>query len=244
MGMRAARLAVGTSVFAAFIAFGGAAAAAAESVQKQCGEEWAAAKKAGKVAPGQAWPGFLSECRKRHATDAAATPTTPAATPVKETKAEKAAEKKAEKAAAKADKAAPATTAAASDINETCKSEYSAGKAAGSVPKGTNYFKYLSECKKRHAGDTAAAPTAPAPAPKPTAAAPATPATPAATPKGTAAAPAKPVSPGREAFIERERTCGAKWKTIKGTSALPAGITTWPKYLSYCNARLKANQPI
>jgi len=74
------------------LALGGALAlasmsgASAQSVMKQCGDEWQAAKAAG-TTNGQTWNQFLKDCRARH--EAMATPTpapsatpTPAPTPV------------------------------------------------------------------------------------------------------------------------------------------------------------------
>jgi hypothetical protein len=31
---------------------------------------------------------------------------------------------------------------------------------------------------------------------------------------------------------------------VKGTAALPSGISTWPKYWSWCNSRLKSGAAI
>lgn len=39
--------------------------AAARERQKQCGVEWKQAKTAGKIAKGQTWPKYWSECNKR-----------------------------------------------------------------------------------------------------------------------------------------------------------------------------------
>ncbi len=59
-----------------------------------------------------------------------------------------------------------------------------------------------------------------------------------------AAAPAKPakvqkMSPGRAAAIERQKKCGAEWKSAKAAGKIEKA-KTWPKFWSACNKRLKA----
>jgi hypothetical protein len=173
MVMRISRMGVAVSLFAAsFFVVSLGAAHAEESIQKTCGDEWQAAKASGQVTPGTTWPKFLSDCRARHAGDAATTP------------------------------AKPVTTAA--------------------TP----------------------APAAAAPA-NPPATSPSTTTPPAsATQTATAMTPKSPTTGGREAMVARERQCGARWKQVKGTPALPPGITTWPKYWSWCNTRLKSGAAI
>ena len=56
------------------------APARAESVMKQCGEEWKAAK-ANNTTNGQSWRDFLKDCRARHASTAATAPAAPAPSP-------------------------------------------------------------------------------------------------------------------------------------------------------------------
>ena len=62
---------------AALIALGaalaGSSAANAESVMKQCGDQWQAAKAAG-TTNGETWPQFLSQCRAKLKSGTAATP--------------------------------------------------------------------------------------------------------------------------------------------------------------------------
>ncbi|MGA9599140.1 MAG: hypothetical protein WBS22_02550, partial [Methylocystis sp.] len=76
--------------------------------------------------------------------------------------------------------------------------------------------------------------------------APAAPAKPAVTPAAEAPAGAattktgKPVSPGTQAFIEREKQCGAEWRAKKAALLKANPKATWPAYLSECNKRLKA----
>jgi hypothetical protein len=149
-------------------------------------------------------------------------------------------------------------------VQKECGAEYQAAKAAGSLG-GQTWQQFLQACRARHgaapaaAAPAAAAPTpapapapvaapaAPAPAPAaPAAAAPAAPAKPAAAPAAEAPAGApttktgKPLSPGTQAFIEREKACGAEWRAKKAALLKANPRATWPAYLSECNKRLKA----
>ena len=63
-------------------------------------------------------------------------------------------------------------------------------------------------------------------------------ATTAATEKPAADKSKRPMSAGQKAFIERERKCSAEWKESKAAGKDKG--TTWPKFLSACNKRLKA----
>jgi hypothetical protein len=49
----------------------------------------------------------------------------------------------------------------------------------------------------------------------------------------------KPASAGQQAMHERQMKCGAEWKEAKAAGKVEKG-TTWPKYWSACNKRLKA----
>lgn len=140
----------------------------------------------------------------------------------------------------------------ASAGTDTCAAEWQAAKESGRVAPGEIWPTFLADCRARHAGELAAgtpattaftdepvvlaqATTKPAPAPAATAPA----------QQGTTTTPAAPpATGGRAAMVSREKQCGARWKQIKGTSALPAGVTTWPKYWSWCNKQLKAGHPI
>jgi hypothetical protein len=69
-------------------------------------------------------------------------------------------------------------------------------------------------------------------------------ATPAPAPAAApAAVPAKKdagkTSPAVSAMRERRKKCGAEWKEAKAAGKVEMG-TTWPKYWSACNKRLKA----
>lgn len=46
-------------------------------------------------------------------------------------------------------------------------------------------------------------------------------------------------SPAVAAMRERQKKCGAEWKEAKAAGKVEKG-TTWPKYWSACNKRLKA----
>ena len=55
----------------------------------------------------------------------------------------------------------------------------------------------------------------------------------------TTAKPKKPQSPAMQAMRERQKKCGAEWKEAKAAGKIEKG-TTWPKFWSACNKRLKA----
>ena len=49
----------------------------------------------------------------------------------------------------------------------------------------------------------------------------------------------RPASAAIQAMRERQKKCGAEWKTAKAAGKTEKGMT-WPKYWSACNKRLKA----
>jgi len=51
--------------------------------------------------------------------------------------------------------------------------------------------------------------------------------------------PKKEQSPGQVAAHERQKKCAAEWKEQKAAGKIEKG-TTWPKYWSDCNKRLRA----
>ena len=53
------------------------------------------------------------------------------------------------------------------------------------------------------------------------------------------AKPKREQSPGQIAARERQKKCAAEWKDEKAAGKVDK-ITTWPKYWSACNKRLKA----
>ncbi len=58
-------------------------------------------------------------------------------------------------------------------------------------------------------------------------------------PTATDAKPKKAPSAGQAAMRERQKKCGAEWKEAKAAGKIEKG-TTWPKYWSACNKRLKS----
>jgi hypothetical protein len=152
-----------------------------------------------------------------------------------------------------------AAPASAQSVMQQCGQQYQAAKAANTL-NGQTWNQFRTECAARLKAQPAVAPAAAAPtpatpaaasnplkpapaaavpaAPAPAAAAPAAPA--ATAPATTAEKPAKALSPGRAAFVARERQCGTEWKANKVTLKAQTPGLTWPKYLSQCNARLKA----
>lgn len=137
--------------------------------------------------------------------------------------------------------------AQAETVIQQCGQQYQAAKAAGTL-NGMTWNQFRSDCSAKLKAQPAAA-SAPAAA-TPAAAAPANPLNP--TPAAAPAAPAstttaagsgtKPaVSAGRAAFVVRERECGTEWRANKVSLLAQTPGLTWPKYLSQCNARLKAS---
>ena len=138
----------GGFVSAALIALGvalGGSTANAESVMKQCGDQWRAAKAAG-TTNGQTWPQFLSQCRAQLKTGAAAPSS----------------------AAAPASTAAPAPAAVGMvKTARECDAEYAANKAAIKAS-GQTKRAFVAACRAGNATipqGTAAAPEPAAPPP-------------------------------------------------------------------------------
>lgn len=143
--------------------------------------------------------------------------------------------------------------ARAETVMQQCGQQYQAAKTANTL-NGQTWNQFRTECAARLKASAAA----PTPAPTPVAAPAAnplkpTPAEPPAPPTPTPAAPApttaaaptvtstgKPMSAGRAAFVTRERQCGSEWKANKVSLKAQTPGLTWSKYLSQCNARLKA----
>ncbi len=133
-------------------------------------------------------------------------------------------------AAAPAAPAPAATETAAAGGNSTmatCSAQYKLDKAANKVPQGQTWPKYYSAC----AADLKAEDAATATAPEPTKAS-------AAAPLPTVDKNGKAFTPGQLAFYKRERQCGQLWQADKAAGKTSG--TTWPKYLSACNTKLKA----
>jgi hypothetical protein len=133
-------------LLAAAILAGMATAANAQSVMKQCGEQWQAAK-AGGTTNGETWPQFLKDCRARLASTTSASPQggfAPAAP-------------------------APAPPPAASVTGSVktasqCDAEYAANKAAIRAS-GQTKREFVAACRAGNEVIPQGAATAPAPAP-------------------------------------------------------------------------------
>ena len=134
---------------AALIALGvalGGSAANAESVMKQCGDQWQAAKAAG-TTNGETWPQFLSQCRAHLKTGAAApapaapAPAAPAPAPVQ-------------------------MPAATMKTASQCDGEYAANKAAIKAS-GQTKRAFVAACRAGTETIPQGAAAAPAPAPAP-----------------------------------------------------------------------------
>ena len=124
------------------LALASASAANAESVMKQCGEQWQAAKAAG-TTNGETWPQFLSQCRAQLKTGTAA-PAPAQAAP------------------------APSTAQApmAGKTTAQCDGEYAANKAAIKAS-GQTKRAFVAACRAGNETIPQGAAAAPAPAPMP-----------------------------------------------------------------------------
>ena len=164
------------------VLIGTATAAGAESVMKQCGEQWQTAKAAG-TTDGATWPQFLAQCRTRIGSGAAtAAPQPqpgslfpwqqPAAPP-------------------------PAPTASTSTGNQSvmkrCGAQWQAAKAAGTTG-GATWPQFLKACRTQLASTTSASPQGGF-APAPTMPAPATAPSPAPTQSGSLFPWQRPAAP-------------------------------------------------
>ena len=136
-------------------------------------------------------------------------------------------------------------SAHAETVMQQCGQQYQAAKAAGTL-NGMSWGQFRSDCSAKLKAQPASA-TAAEPAPAPAV----TPATTAANPLNPAPVPANPAATttsatpkattaGRTAFVARERECGGEWRANKASLIAQTPGLTWPKYLSQCNARLKA----
>jgi hypothetical protein len=152
--------------FAAAIAVlvGMAGAANAETVMKQCGDQWQAAKANG-TTNGETWPQFLSQCRAQ--LKGAGSAAAPAPAPQQQSG-----------SLFPWQNPAPAATAAPTSnqsVMAACGEQWKQAKAAGTTG-GATWPQFLKQCRTQMAGTggggTAAtqggfAPAAPAPAPAP-----------------------------------------------------------------------------
>jgi hypothetical protein len=141
-------------------------------------------------------------------------------------------------------------SAASNDTMTACFEQYQSEKDAGTLPKGTIWTKFYTDCAARMKKGKAAATTASGKKTKKAAVkSPAVEDTPGYVPPEptandkTAAVPTKdasgkPLSASEIAFRKRIKECGAEWREDKAKGKMPAG-EKWPQFWSACNTRLK-----
>ena len=157
------------SVLAAAILLGTAATTRAESVMKQCGEQWQAAKAAGTTS-GATWPQFLAQCRTQLGSGAATAAPTPAAV-----QPQTGSLFPWQQPASPPPAPTASTTGGNQSVMRQCGAQWQAAKAAGTTG-GATWPQFLKACRGQLASTTSApqggfAPAAPAPAPAPSASA-------------------------------------------------------------------------
>jgi hypothetical protein len=155
------------SVLAATILLGTAAATHAETVMKQCGEQWQAAKAAG-TTNGATWPQFLAQCRAQLDSKAGTAAPTPAAV-----QPQTGSLFPWQQPASPPPAPTTSTTGGNQSVMRQCGAQWQAAKAAGTTG-GATWPQFLKTCRAQLASTTSApsqggfAPAAPAPAPAPT----------------------------------------------------------------------------
>jgi hypothetical protein len=150
------------SVLAAAILLGTAATTRAESVMKQCGEQWQAAKSAG-TTNGATWPQFLAQCRAQLGSGAA----TAAPTPAPSTQPQTGSLFPWQTPAAPTPAPMASTAAGNQSVMKQCGAQWQAAKAAGTTG-GATWPQFLKSCRAQLASTTSAPPQGgfmPAPAP-------------------------------------------------------------------------------
>jgi hypothetical protein len=140
---KAIRLALATAIL-----LGMAATANAQSVMKQCGEQWQTAKAAGKT-NGETWPQFLAQCRAQLSSGAATAVPTPAPT----TQPQTGSLFPWQTPAAPAPAASPA--ASNQSVMKQCGAQWQAAKAAGTTS-GATWPQFLKACRVQLASTTSA----------------------------------------------------------------------------------------
>jgi hypothetical protein len=153
------------SVLAAAVLLGTAATTRAESVMKQCSEQWQAAKAAGTTS-GATWPQFLAQCRTQLGSGAATTAPTPAAV-----QPQTGSLFPWQQPASPPPAPTGSTTGRNQSVMRQCGAQWQAAKAAGTTG-GATWPQFLKACRGQLASTTSApqggfAPAAPAPAPAP-----------------------------------------------------------------------------
>jgi len=144
--MNYASLKAAFSALAVAAAIGFAPAAHAESVMKQCGQEYQSAK-ANNTLNGQTWQEFLGSCRTRLKENAAAPAPTQAAPPV-----------------AAAPAAAEPAPGAHESVMKQCGDAWKTAKA-NNATNGQTWQEFLKSCREQKSASTQPAAAAPAPAP-------------------------------------------------------------------------------
>ena len=142
------------------VLFGTAALADAETVMKQCGEQWQAAKVNG-TTNGETWPQFLSQCRGQ--LKGAGSPAAPAPAPQQQSGSLFPWQTPAPAAAA-----APASN---QSVMAACGEQWKQAKAAGATG-GATWPQFLKQCRAQMSSGSSAS-IAPAPVPAPSSSAPA-----------------------------------------------------------------------
>jgi hypothetical protein len=138
---------------AAAILFRTAATANAQSVMKQCGEQWQAARAAG-TTNGANWPQFLAQCRAQLSSGAKTAAPTPApAQP------QTGCPFPWQQPAAPTRTAAPTTAVSNQSVMKQCGAQWQSAKAAGTT-NGETWPLFLKECRSRLASTTSAPPQA------------------------------------------------------------------------------------
>jgi hypothetical protein len=139
--------------------------------------------------------------------------------------------------------------AASNAIMTACFEKYQSEKDAGTLPKGTIWTKFYSDCAARMKKGKAATTSSDKKSKKTAVKSPAVEDTPGFVPPEptandkTAAVPTKdasgkPLSASEIAFRKRIKECGAEWREDKAKGKMPAG-EKWPQFWSACNTRLK-----
>jgi hypothetical protein len=178
---KAIRLALATAIL-----LGMAATANAQSVMKQCGEQWQAAKAAG-TTNGETWPQFLAQCRAQQKGGSAPAPIPSTFAPAP---------------------APPAptgqTSAGETKTSSQCNAEYAANKAAIKAA-GQTKRDFVAACRSGNESIPTAATAPPAPAAAPSYNAP----TPAPTNYSSAPAPAPQQAPAEPPYSSLPTSMGA-----------------------------------
>src|SRR3984885_10257864 len=148
------------SVLAAAILLGTAATTRAESVMKQCGEQWQSAKSAG-TTNGATWPPSLAQCRAPFVFEAAPAAPTPAPSTQPQT-----GSLFPWQTPAAPPRAPMASTAAGNQsVMKQCGAQWQAAKAAGTTG-GATWPQFLKSCRAQLSGGSSPS-IAPAPIPRP-----------------------------------------------------------------------------